>query len=47
MGATTVEADSSHVPMLSQPKLVIDVILAAANAVQRAAAGQVEHHPSP
>ena len=47
MGATTVEADSSHVPMLSQPKLVIDVILAAAKAVQRAAAGQVEHHPSP
>jgi pimeloyl-ACP methyl ester carboxylesterase len=34
MGATTYETDSSHVPMLSQPKLVLDVIRAAANAVQ-------------
>ena len=34
MGATTYEVDSSHVPMLSQPSLVIDVIRAAANAVQ-------------
>jgi pimeloyl-ACP methyl ester carboxylesterase len=34
MGATTYEADSSHVPMLSQPNLVIDVIRTAANAVQ-------------
>ena len=25
MGATTVELDSSHVPMLSQPDLVLDV----------------------
>src|SRR5260221_5213240 len=33
MGATTVEADSSHVPMLSKPELVLDVIRAAANAV--------------
>ena len=32
MGATTYEVDSSHVPMLSNPKLVIDVIRAAANA---------------
>ena len=32
MGATTYEVDSSHVPMLSKPKLVIDVIRAAANA---------------
>ena len=34
MGATTVELKSSHVPMLSQPKSVIDVIHAAAKAVQ-------------
>jgi len=34
MGATTYEADSSHVPMLSQPGLVIDVIRAAATSVQ-------------
>jgi len=33
MGATTFEADSSHVPMLSSPGLVIDVIRAAAKAV--------------
>ena len=32
MGATTYELDSSHVPMLSQPERVIDVIRAAANA---------------
>jgi pimeloyl-ACP methyl ester carboxylesterase len=32
MGATTYEVDSSHVPMLSQPKLVLDVIRTAANA---------------
>jgi hypothetical protein len=30
MGATTYELDSSHVPMLSQPKFVLDVIRAAA-----------------
>jgi len=34
MGATTYEADSSHVPMLSQPRLVLDVIRTAAQAVQ-------------
>jgi pimeloyl-ACP methyl ester carboxylesterase len=34
MGATTYEADSSHVPMLSKPSLVLDVIRAAASAVQ-------------
>ena len=34
MGATTVELKSSHVPMLSHPKSVIDVIRAAAKAVQ-------------
>jgi pimeloyl-ACP methyl ester carboxylesterase len=33
MGATTYELDSSHVPMLSKPGLVIDVIRAAAKAV--------------
>jgi pimeloyl-ACP methyl ester carboxylesterase len=38
MGATTTEVDSSHVPMLSHPDLVIDVIRAAANAVQKATA---------
>ena len=40
MGATVYDADSSHVPMLSKPDLVIDVIRAAAKAVtssQRAA----------
>jgi pimeloyl-ACP methyl ester carboxylesterase len=38
MGATTYEFDSSHVPMLSQPERVLDVIRAAAKGVQRAAA---------
>jgi pimeloyl-ACP methyl ester carboxylesterase len=32
MGATTYEFDSSHLPMLSQPERVIDVIRAAAKA---------------
>jgi pimeloyl-ACP methyl ester carboxylesterase len=32
MGATIYEVDSSHVPMLSNPKFVIDVIRTAANA---------------
>ena len=32
MGATTYELDSSHVPMLSQPERVLDVIRAAAKA---------------
>jgi pimeloyl-ACP methyl ester carboxylesterase len=32
MGGTIYEVDSSHVPMLSNPKLVIDVIRTAANA---------------
>ena len=35
MGATTVELKSSHVPMLSQPKQVLDVIRTAAAATQR------------
>ena len=38
MGATTTELDSSHVPMLSHPDFVIDVIRAAAKAVQGATA---------
>jgi pimeloyl-ACP methyl ester carboxylesterase len=33
MGATTVEVDSSHVPMLSNSSVVLDVIRAAAKAV--------------
>ena len=43
MGATAVEVDSSHVPMLSKPDAVLDVIRAAANAIaapsSKAAAG--------
>ena len=34
MGATTFEVDSSHVPMLSQPEFVLDVIRAAAKSVK-------------
>jgi pimeloyl-ACP methyl ester carboxylesterase len=37
MGATIYETDTSHVPMLSNPGLVIDVIRTAAKAVQGAA----------
>ena len=37
MGAAVHEVDSSHVPMLSNPRLVIDVIRTAANSVQRTA----------
>jgi pimeloyl-ACP methyl ester carboxylesterase len=36
MGATTVEVVSSHVPMLSNPGVVLDVIRKAAGAVQKA-----------
>jgi pimeloyl-ACP methyl ester carboxylesterase len=36
MEATTVETASSHVPMLSNPALALDVIRKAANAVQKA-----------
>ncbi|HTD59327.1 MAG TPA: alpha/beta hydrolase [Gemmatimonadaceae bacterium] len=39
MGATTTEANSSHVAMLSQPKLVIDVIRAAATAAHGSMVG--------
>jgi len=41
MGATTYEVDSSHVPILSNPKLVIDVIRTAAKAVQGATVAAV------
>ncbi|HXO42716.1 MAG TPA: alpha/beta hydrolase, partial [Thermoanaerobaculia bacterium] len=34
MGATTYEVESSHVPMLSNPDMVLDVIRTAANAVK-------------
>jgi pimeloyl-ACP methyl ester carboxylesterase len=36
MGATVTEVESSHVPMLSKPKVVIEVIRRAAKAVQEA-----------
>ena len=35
INATTIEADSSHVTMLSQPEVVIDVIRKAAAAVEK------------
>jgi pimeloyl-ACP methyl ester carboxylesterase len=38
MGAATTEVDSSHVPMLSRPGVVLDVIRTAAKAVQGASA---------
>jgi pimeloyl-ACP methyl ester carboxylesterase len=38
MGATTRDVDSSHVPMLSNPGFVLDVIREAASAVQESAA---------
>jgi pimeloyl-ACP methyl ester carboxylesterase len=41
MGATTYDLDSSHVPMLSQPERVLDVIREAARAVQESAAAVV------
>jgi len=41
MGATTTEVESSHVPMLSNPRVVIDVIRSAAKAVQDAAVAAV------
>src|SRR5262249_29002097 len=37
IGATTFERDSSHVPMLSQPDFVLDVIRKAATAVMEKA----------
>ncbi len=38
MGATTYEVASSHVPMLSKPNFVLDVIRTAAIAVQKSKA---------
>jgi pimeloyl-ACP methyl ester carboxylesterase len=38
MGATTYELDSSHVPMLSQPNAVLNVIRTAASSVLQAVA---------
>jgi hypothetical protein len=38
MGATTYEAESSHVTMLSQPVFVLDVIRTAANSVRESLA---------
>jgi hypothetical protein len=38
MKATTFETDSSHVPMLSQPNFVLDVIREAETAVQNSKA---------
>src|SRR5215472_764661 len=38
MGATIFETDSSHVPMLSQPNFVLDVIRKAVTAVQKSMA---------
>jgi pimeloyl-ACP methyl ester carboxylesterase len=40
MGATTFETNSSHVPMLSQPDLVLDVIRKAATAVMEKSESQ-------
>src|SRR5258706_1980962 len=40
MGAVTTELDSSHVPMLSNPQQVLDMIRKAAHAVQKSAAVQ-------
>jgi pimeloyl-ACP methyl ester carboxylesterase len=49
MGAATTELASSHVPMLSNPSLVIDVIRKAATAVQAGtvASGKPDRRPSP
>ena len=40
MGATVTTLESSHVPMLSKPEAVLDVIRTAAKAVQESTAGQ-------
>jgi hypothetical protein len=40
MGASTHAVDSSHVPMLSHPAFVVDVIRQAAKAVQESIAGK-------
>jgi pimeloyl-ACP methyl ester carboxylesterase len=43
MGATTIELESSHVPMLSQPDRVLEVIRAAVRATHKAV-GQIPSH---
>src|SRR5712664_1842943 len=45
MAATTRTVDSSHVPMLSHPELVIEVIRAAAKAIQESSAKQTHSFP--
>jgi pimeloyl-ACP methyl ester carboxylesterase len=45
MAATTRAIDSSHVPMLSHPELVIDVIRAAAKAIHGSSAKQTHSFP--
>jgi pimeloyl-ACP methyl ester carboxylesterase len=40
MGATVTSVETSHVPMLSKPDVVLDVIRTAAKAVQESPAGQ-------
>jgi hypothetical protein len=49
MGATTVEVESSHVPMLSNPSVVIDVIRKAAMTVQASSSApqKAAQRPSP
>jgi pimeloyl-ACP methyl ester carboxylesterase len=49
MGASTTEIASSHVPMLSNPSVVLDVIRKAATAVQAGTttAGKADRRPSP
>jgi hypothetical protein len=49
MGATTVEVATSHVPMLSNPSVVIDVIRKAAEAIQALPPRPQKpaQHPSP
>ena len=44
MGATTYEFETSHVPMVSRPDLVLDVIREAANAVQGSATAAAVCH---
>jgi pimeloyl-ACP methyl ester carboxylesterase len=49
MGATTIEAESSHVVMLSKPSVVLDAIRSAASAVQASAGApkSSDRRPSP
>jgi pimeloyl-ACP methyl ester carboxylesterase len=49
MGAVTTEVDSSHVPMLSNPSVVVDVIRKAATAAQAGTVtpGKPDRRPSP